>query len=159
MSRVVVVAPYPPRRDGIAVYARAHAERLRGLGDQVTVISPPDGDGDLRAPFHGGRALRVAAREGRRADRILVHFQPTLFHPRRAPVAKVAASLSLLWLVLRRRRTEVLVHEADRPRWWRPDELLLAAVFRAAPVLLFHTSREQAALERDYRVRVRGRII
>jgi hypothetical protein len=31
----------------------------------VTVLSPPDGDGDVRATFVGGVALRTAARHAR----------------------------------------------------------------------------------------------
>jgi glycosyltransferase involved in cell wall biosynthesis len=134
-------------------------ERLRVEGHQVTVISPPDGDGDVQVPFFGGRPFLAAARLGRRFDRIVVHFQPALYYRPRAPLSKIATSKALLWLCLRRRRTEILIHEADQPRWWRPDEVLLAAAFRAAPVLLFHTRSEREALERQYRVRVRARLI
>jgi glycosyltransferase involved in cell wall biosynthesis len=141
------------------MYARTQAERLRAEGHQVTVISPPDGDGVIQVPFYGGRPFLAAARAGRRFDRIVVHFQPALYYRPRAPLSKIATSKALLWLCLRRRQTEILVHEADRPRWWRPDELLLAAAFRAAPVLLFHTEAEREALERQYRVRVRARLV
>ena len=159
MSRVLVVSPYPPRHCGIGAYARAQVERLRAEGHSVTVLSPRDGGGDVRTGFFGGRPFFAAARRGREYDRIVVHFQPALYFRPRSPGSKIFASLGLLWLVLRRRQTEIVVHEADRPRLWRPDYLLLRAAFRAAPMLLFHTDGERKALERRYRVTVRGRLI
>jgi beta-1,4-mannosyltransferase len=159
MSSVVVVSSYPPRHCGIGAYARTQVDRLRDEGHRVTVISPTDGAGDVRVPFFGGRPFREAARRGKHADRIVVHFQPGLYYRPRAPLSKIATSLGLLWLCRRRDRTEVLVHEADPPKRWRPDYALLAAAFRAAPVLLFHTASERDHLERVYGVRVRARLV
>jgi glycosyltransferase involved in cell wall biosynthesis len=157
--RILVVAPYPPRRCGIGAYAAVEVERLRADGHEVTVLSPPDGDGDVRVPFLGGRPFRAAVRLGKGAGRIVVHFQPALYFRPRAPISKVATSLSLWWLCVRRPRTEVLIHEADPPKRWRPDYLVLAAAFKAAPVLLFHTAVERDRLQREYDVRVRARIV
>ena len=53
--RILVVSSYPPRRCGIGAYARDQVARLRSEGHEVTVLSPPDGDGDVKAPFVGGR--------------------------------------------------------------------------------------------------------
>jgi glycosyltransferase involved in cell wall biosynthesis len=157
--RVLVVSAYPPRRCGIGAYASAQVERLRSEGHDVTVLSPPDGHGDIRVPFTAGRPFRIASRVGRKYERIVVQFQPLIYYAPRAPVSKVVTSLSLLWLCLRRRQTELVVHEADQPKLWRPDYLLLAATFRAAPLLLFHTAREREQLERSYGVRVRARLV
>jgi glycosyltransferase involved in cell wall biosynthesis len=157
--RILEVAPYPPRRCGIGAYAAVEVERLRAEGHQVTVLSPPDGDGDVRVPFFGGRPFRAAVRMGKDAGRIVVHFQPALYYRPRAPISKVATSLSLWWLCVRRRQTEVLIHEADPPKRWRPDYVVLAAAFRGAPVLLFHTAAERDRLRRQYGVRVRARIV
>jgi len=159
VSRVLVVAPSPPRRDGIAAYAAAQAARLSSEGDVVRVLSPPDGHGDVRVRFPGGWAFLRAAKLAPRFDRVIVHFQPSLYYRPRAPLSKIATSAALLWLVRRRRNVELLVHEADPPKRWRPDYLLLARAFRAAPVLLFHTDAERQALQRRYRVRVRGRLV
>jgi glycosyltransferase involved in cell wall biosynthesis len=155
--RIVVVAPYPPRRDGIAAYAAAQVEALRGEGHDVTVISPTDGDGDIRVPFDAGRPFREALDVD--ADRIDVHFQPSVYYRPRAAVAKMRASLALLRLVRRRPQTRILVHEADRPKLWRPDYAWLRAAFRDAPVLVFHTDRERRRLERDYRISVRAELV
>ncbi|HEX2025700.1 MAG TPA: glycosyltransferase [Actinomycetota bacterium] len=158
MSRVVVVSSYPPRHCGIGAYAAVQVERLRAEGHEVVVVSPPDGEGDVRVPFFGGRPFREAERISRRGDRVLVHFQPALYYRPRAPVSKVATSLRL-WRLCRRRGTEILVHEADRPIRWRPDYALLRRAFAAAPTLLFHTARERDRLEEWYRVHTRSRLV
>jgi glycosyltransferase involved in cell wall biosynthesis len=157
--RVVIVSSYPPRPCGIGSYAAAQAERLRGAGHHVTVISPPDGDGDVKVDFFGGRPFRAAARLGGDAGRIMVHFQPALYFRPRAPLSKLGAAVGLLWLCIRRRQTEILVHEADRPRWWRPDEVILTVAFKTAPVLLFHTEAERKRLEDEAGIRVRSRLV
>lgn len=157
--RVLVVSSYPPRHCGIGSYARDQVARLRAAGDEVTVVSPRDGDGEVRLPFFGGRPFFAAARLGGGFDRIVVHFQPALYYPPRRPVSKVMASAGLLWLTLRRRNAEILVHEADAPIRWRPDYVLLRWAFRRAPKVVFHTEAERDALERDYAFRVRGDVL
>ncbi|MDP9341673.1 MAG: hypothetical protein M3Q23_06135 [Actinomycetota bacterium] len=156
--RVLVVSSYPPRHCGIGAYAAALAERWREAGDTVVVISPPDGGGDVRVRFDGGRPFVRAARLGGSFDRIVVQFQPGLYYRPHAPVSKVLTSLGLLWLVSRRRRTEIVVHEADRPIRWRPDYALLRQALKRAR-LLFHTDAERRELEREYRLNARARLI
>ena len=161
MARVLIVSSYPPRHCGIGAYAATQAERLRAAGDEVTVLSPPDGDGDVRVPFLGGGVFREAARRGGDADRIVVHFQPALYYRAgaRAAASKLAASASLLALVWRRPQTEILVHEADAPVRWRPDFVLLRRAFGRGH-LLFHTDAERLALQRDYGLRrVQARLV
>jgi glycosyltransferase involved in cell wall biosynthesis/multidrug transporter EmrE-like cation transporter len=130
--------------------------RLRSAGHEVTVLSPPDGDGDVRVPFFGGRPFFRAARMGRRFDRIVVHFQPSLYYRPRRPLSKVMTSLALWWLAMRRPQTELVVHEADQPVRWRPDYALLRLAFARAGRVWFHTKTEQDVLEQRYRIRVRG---
>jgi glycosyltransferase involved in cell wall biosynthesis len=132
---------------------------MRAEGRDVTVISGLDGAGDVRASLEGGAAFRRAAAMGGRVDRIEVHFQPSLYYRPRAAFSKVLTSASLLWLVLRRRQTEIVVHEADRPTLWRPDYFLLRLAFGRARRLVFHTDAERQALEEQYRVRPRYRLV
>lgn len=159
MSRVLVVGPYPPRRCGIGAYSFALVERLREAGDEVTLVTPPDGDGDLRVRFEDGRPFRAAAKLAHAYDRVLVHFQPALYFKPRAPVSKIRTSLALLRLCRDHPGTEILVHEADPPIRWRPDYVLLRRAFRAAPLLLFHTEREREHLERAYRIQVSAKLV
>jgi glycosyltransferase involved in cell wall biosynthesis len=158
--RIAIVSSYPPRHCGIGMYAHAQAARLRAEGLTVTVISPPDGDGDVRVPFSDGREFREAARRGASFDRIIVHFQPGLYYRPGATAAlsKIRTSLGLLALVRRRPQTEILVHEAHRPTRWRPDHVILRRAFAHAR-LVFHTNAEHEAFERDYRMRVPAQIV
>jgi glycosyltransferase involved in cell wall biosynthesis len=156
--RILIVSSYPPRRCGIGAYASDQVTRLRAEGHAVTVLSPPDGDGEVRAPFLGGGAFRRAARMGDGFDRIVVHFQPALYFPPRKGSEKVLTSASLLWLVVRRRRTtELVIHESDPPVRWRPDYVLLRWAFLVAPSMGFHTGAERRAFEHGYRMRLGGR--
>jgi len=159
VSRVLVVGPYPPRRCGIGAYSFALVERLRERGDEVTLITPPDGDGDLRVRFQDGRPFRAAAKMAPAYDRVLIHFQPALYFKPRAPISKIRTSLALLRLCRDHPGTEILVHEADPPIRWRPDYILLRRAFRAAPLLLFHTEREHEQLERAYRTPVSAKLV
>jgi glycosyltransferase involved in cell wall biosynthesis/multidrug transporter EmrE-like cation transporter len=157
--RILVVSSYPPRHCGIGAYARDQVSDLRAAGHAVTVLTAPDGQGEITAELLGGKAFRVAARIGGRFDRIVVHFQPALYYRPRAPLSKIVTSVSLVWLALRRPSLRIVVHEADPPVLWRPDYLLLALAFRLAGRVAFHTEAERAALERAYHVRVRGALI
>lgn len=158
--KVLVVSSYPPRHCGIGAYARDQVAALRASGHEVTVLSPPDGAGDLRTPFFHGRPFFRAARLARRFDRVIVHFQPGLYFRRGAPVSKVLASLGLLWLGVRAgRRLDLLVHEADPPSLWRPDHALLRLAFARAGTVSFHTDAERRDLERHYRVRVQAALV
>jgi glycosyltransferase involved in cell wall biosynthesis len=155
--RILVVSSYPPRHCGIGAYARDQVARLRAEGHEVTVLSPPDGDGDQTSPFVGGAVFRRAAGMGDGFDRIVVHFQPALYYPPRRPMAKIATSTALLALARSHgRKLEIVVHEADPPKLWRPDYRLLRTALRRASRVTFHTEAERRALERSYRVRVRG---
>jgi glycosyltransferase involved in cell wall biosynthesis len=158
--KILVVSSYPPRHCGIGTYAHGQVAHLRALGHVVTVLSPPDGDGQIRSPFLGGRAFLRAGVIGGGFDRIVVHFQPALYYRPRRPVSKVMTSLGLLALsVARGPRLEVILHEADEPRRWRPDFVLLKLALARAGRISFHTRAEWEALERAYRVSVRGAII
>ena len=156
--RVLVIGPYPPMRDGIAVYVRDEVERMRTEGDHVTVLSPPEGKGDVRRPLRGGSALLWAFRHRGGFDRIVVEFQPSLYFAPRRAISKVVTSNALA-LLASTRPAEIVVHEADPPKLWRPDYLVLRAAFRLARRLVFHTQAEWRSLERRYHVRVRGSVV
>ena len=158
--RILVVSTLPPRPCGIGTYANAQVARLREEGHEVTVISPPDGEGDVRVPFENGRPFREAERRGADADRIVVHFQPGLYYRPgvAAALSKIRTSYELDRLVRRWPQVEILMHEAHRPTRWRPDHVILRRAFARAS-LLFHTDVERRAFARDYRLEPRGRLV
>jgi glycosyltransferase involved in cell wall biosynthesis/multidrug transporter EmrE-like cation transporter len=158
--KILVVSSYPPRHCGIGAYARDQVTQLRADGHEVTVLSPPDGSGDLTVPFLRGRPFFRAVRLARGFDRVIVHFQPGLYYRPGAPVGKGLASFGLLWLAIRAgSRLEILVHEADPPSLWRPDYALLRLALARAGRVSFHTEAERLDLERRYRVRVRAALV
>src|SRR5919204_544380 len=55
--RILVVSSYPPRHCGIGAYASGQVARLRAESHEVTVLSPPDGNGDERIEFLDERAI------------------------------------------------------------------------------------------------------
>lgn len=158
-SRILVVSSYPPRHCGIGAYAAAQVDRLREQGHHVVVLCPPDGNGDVRAPFIGGAALRRAAAIGEGFDRIVVHYETGIWFRPRSPVTHVLTAASLLWLAIRRPRVEIVIHEAHAPSsLLRPDYALLRLAFARA-ALRFHSRAERAALESAYRIRTRAAIV
>ena len=158
-SRILVVSAYPPRRCGVGAYAAAQVARLREQGHHVVVLSPPDGDGDVRAPFVGGAALRRAATIGGAFDRIVLHYETGIWFRPRSPLTHLLTAASMLWLAIRRPRLEIVIHEARTPpSVLRPDYALLRLAFARA-ALRFHSRAERAAFEAAYRVRTRAAIV
>jgi glycosyltransferase involved in cell wall biosynthesis len=158
-ERILIVSSFPPRHCGIGAYASAQADRLRTAGHDVVVLSPPDGDGDVRRQFIGGAAFRHAASIGDRFDRVIVQYETGLYFRPRSPFTHVLTAASLLYLTLRRSNVEIVVHEANvPPDRWRPDYRMLGMAFSRAR-LAFHTAAERAALERAYRIRTHSRLI
>jgi len=51
--KVLLVSPYPPRRDGIAVHTRHLVQHLQTMHD-VEVLTQPDRGSDSRADGNGG---------------------------------------------------------------------------------------------------------
>jgi glycosyltransferase involved in cell wall biosynthesis len=134
-------------------------QHLREAGDEVVVLSPPDGDGDERIDFMDGRPFRRAAELSPSFDRIVVHLEPGIYFRRRAPLSKVRTAWSLLRLVAKAPHVEIVVHEIfPRPIPWRPDHRIVRRALRRA-TLLVHTEAERAALAAAFGVGERVRVI
>jgi glycosyltransferase involved in cell wall biosynthesis len=110
--RVLLVAPYPPARDGIATYAAQAAADLRRRGEHVEVVSPEPSAARHHAELGRARGVARLLALSRRADRTVVHFYPDLFFRGRRRVRFVlhwpwvAAALAI------GRNVELVVHEA-----------------------------------------------
>ena len=77
--KTLLVAPYPPARDGIASYAAQVAADLRRRGERVEVVSPEPSAAHHHADLGRVRGLTRLLMLSRRADRTQVHFYPDLF--------------------------------------------------------------------------------
>jgi glycosyltransferase involved in cell wall biosynthesis len=147
-ERILMVAPYPPHRDGIAAYAVQEARRLLLEGHDVEVLSPGPSAAhhhlDLRGP-RGGLAL---AKRVRAYDRLVVQFHPDLFYEVPSSAGAHAATSAALALAFRlARRTEVRVHEVDYTLGdaTAPVGPAMAAMWRSVDRLVLHTEAERQA--------------
>ncbi len=110
--KVLVVAPYPPARDGIASYAAQAAADLRRRGEQVEVVSPEPSAAQHHADLGRLRGLVSLLRLSRRADRTLVHFYPDLFFRGRRRLTFASHWPWVAGVLALGRNVDLVVHEA-----------------------------------------------
>lgn len=116
-ERILVVSPYPPRRDGIGAYAVQQVRALRAAGHHVEVLSPEPSAAHHHADLRGPKGAAALARIGAGFDRVIIHFHPNVLY-RLPPTGGVRASTGLAYGATFRRlaHVELRVHEIDR-RW------------------------------------------
>ena len=113
-QRILMVAPYPPHRDGIAAYAVQEARRLLREGHHLEVLSPGPSAAHHHLDLKGPRGALALAKRVRSYDRLLVQFHPDLFYEVPSSAGGHAATSAALGLAFRlARSTEVRVHEID----------------------------------------------
>ncbi len=117
MSRILVVSPYPPVRDGIGAYAVQQVRALRREGHDVEVVSPWPSAAhhhlDLVGPS-GAKALRKLMAG---FDRVIVHFHPDVFYANPStPTSRISTGTALAAAFRSGPPVEVRLHEVDR-RW------------------------------------------
>lgn len=149
---ILVVAPYPPMRDGIGAYALQQVARLRAQGDRVEVLSPLPSAAHHHLELVGWRGPLALGKRIRRYDRVIVHFYLDLFYPQ--PLdrrLKAAITVELIAAFRLARHLTVLVHEIDYS-WGRrqPMRRLARAMLTSADRLEVHTASEQDALARAF---------
>jgi len=110
--KVLLVAPYPPARDGIASYAAQAAADLRRRGEQVEVVSPEPSAAQHYADLGRLRGLVTLLRLSRRADRTVVHFYPDLFFRGRRRVSFASHWPWVAGVLALGHNVDLIVHEA-----------------------------------------------
>jgi glycosyltransferase involved in cell wall biosynthesis len=131
--KVLLVAPYPPARDGIASYAAQVAADLRHRGDRVEVVSPEPSAAHHHADFGTIRGLARLLLLSRRSDRTVVHFFPDLFFRGRRRLRFVMHWPWVAGALALGRNVELVVHEApyrDLRRARRLRGLVARALWR-----------------------------
>jgi glycosyltransferase involved in cell wall biosynthesis len=110
--KVLLVAPYPPARDGIASYAAEVAADLRRRGEQVEVVSPEPSAAHHHADYRRLGGMLRLLRLSRKSDRTLVHFYPDLFFRSMRRLRFVLHWPSVAGVLAFGRGVELVVHEA-----------------------------------------------
>ena len=154
-ERILMVAPYPPHRDGIAAYAVQEARRLLLEGHHVEVLSPGPSAAHHHLDLKGPRGGLALAKRVRGYDRLLVQFHPDLFYDVPSSAGAHAATSAALGLAFRlARATEVRVHEVDYTLGRVPAPVGPAAVamWRGVDRLVLHTEVERSAFLDAFRV-------
>ncbi|HMK12482.1 MAG TPA: glycosyltransferase family 4 protein [Acidimicrobiales bacterium] len=147
MSRILMVTPYAPYRDGIAAYAVQQVKALRAEGNDVEVLSPAPSAAHQWLDLRNRRGPIALARRVSGFDRLVIQFHPDVFFPVGMSRNDHAMSTAGLLVACRlAHESEVVVHEFDDEplRYGRRNRALTARMWRTVDRLVFHT-----AIERD----------
>lgn len=146
-ERVLVVAPYPPRRDGIGAYALQQVRSLRRQGHDVEVLSPLPSAAHHHADLRGPAGARALARIGAGFDRVVLHLHPDVIY-RLPPTAGSRLGTGLAYGAAFRRlaHVELRVHEIDH-RWADPSDPTVHAtsfMLRGADLITVHSDEQRS---------------
>ncbi len=145
-ERILMVTPYPPLRDGIAVYALQEVAALRAVGNDVEVLSTGPSAAHHHLDLVGARGALALAKRVRNYDRIIVQFHPDVFYPVPNNARDRAAVSTALLLAFRLAHTvEVRVHEIDYRygRGLTPDVPINRLLWRSVDRIVVHTPHER----------------
>ena len=145
-ERILMVTPYPPLRDGIAVYALQEVAALRAAGNIVEVLSTGPSAAHYHLNLVGPRGGLALAKRVRDYDRVIVQFHPDFFYPVPNSAKDRAAVSSALLVAFRLAHTvEVRVHEIDYRygRGLTPDVPVNRLLWRSVDRIVVHTPHER----------------
>jgi glycosyltransferase involved in cell wall biosynthesis len=146
VSRILVVSPYPPARDGIAAYAAQVVTRLAAEGHDVEVLSPGPSAAHHHLVLDTPRGALALARRVRAYDKVVVQFHPDVFYRVPSPPADmIRAHLALAAAFRAAPSVEVWVHEIDYT-WGRghgPLARAARAVWGGVDRVVVHTEGER----------------
>ena len=148
MTRILLVTPFAPYRDGIATYASQELRRLRAAGHTVEVLSPVPSAAHHHLPLGGLRGAARLVTQALDYDRVIIQFGPELLFGRcRAAAERVAVWTSLAALA-RAVDLDLRLHEIEYgPLEQNPAERRAARlVVRWAQRVTVHTEPERARL-------------
>ncbi len=144
----LMISPYPPYRDGIAVYAAQEVIGRMQTGEAIEVLSPVPSAAHRHLVLGGPKGWARLARQLDGIDRIIVQLYPELLHGAcRNPIERVAA-WTALEAICRLRPTELRIHEVQYgPAERNPLERRAGArALRAAAEVSLHTDQERRRL-------------
>jgi glycosyltransferase involved in cell wall biosynthesis len=144
--RILMVSPYPPRRDGLAQYAVQEVRQLRRDGHEVEVLSPEPSAAHHHLELRTFRGLLELAKRVRRYDRVIVQFHPAIFY--REPVTsseQTRVAVGMLAVCAAARDIELRIHEFDYRGVTGEslDARLTRQMWRAVDSIAVHTEYER----------------
>jgi glycosyltransferase involved in cell wall biosynthesis len=154
MSRILVVTPYAPWRDGIGAYALQQVRRLRREGHHVEVLSPEPSAAHHHADLRGRRGAARLRAIAKGFDRVIVHFHPNFFY-RLPPTfgARIDTGLGLAAAFRSLGNVELRLHEIDI-EWARDSRSAWATrlMLTSAATITVHSEGERAQMVDDFGV-------
>jgi glycosyltransferase involved in cell wall biosynthesis len=149
VSRVLVVSPYPPLRDGIGAYAVQQVRKLRAEGHDVEACSPTPTAAHHHLALKGPAGAAALGRLMRGYDRTIIHFHPDVFYKAPStPGSRTTEGFALGAALRAAPRTEVRIHELDE-RWGDPRDPSSYAtrwMLRGATQVQVHTAEQRDQL-------------
>lgn len=144
-----MVTTHPPTHCGIGAYGEQSAAQLRAQGHVVDLVSP-DGQGnvDFAWDLRGGTKILRLVRLLPYYDKVVIQYTWAFFYQDLSRPEYVKTTLSFLWLFLRSRKIEVVIHEI--PYVNGPLKWLYVLKWKLAPRLIFHTAAERERFEQNY---------
>jgi glycosyltransferase involved in cell wall biosynthesis len=146
MSRILMVSPYAPYRDGIAAYALQEVRALRAAGHQVEVLSPGPSAAHHHLDLAAARGPYALAKRVVNYDELILQYHPDFFYARASDrEARVRTTLGLLATFSRAHRVDVRLHEflQEPPARWTIEGAFLRRLWRAADRITVHTATER----------------
>lgn len=144
--KILLITPYPPLRDGVANYSAQLAAALRRGGDEVEVLSPAPSAALSYEQLRTLRGLLRATRRARKAEKVIVQFQPEIFFSGMRLDLFILSWIGLAALFRLSGRVEVVVHELPVPGGGRAERLrreMLRWLWHQPSRLLVHTETER----------------
>jgi len=146
VSRLLVVSPYAPYRDGIAAYAVQEVRWLRAAGDDVEVLSPLPSAAHHHLPLGRVRGAVALLRVARRYDRVVVQYHPALFFGRSSNGPTALLTWAVLVLLVRLVPVELRIHETNFGVGRLPHRVLSRRFLAGASDRTVHTTAERTRL-------------
>lgn len=152
VSRLLVVSPYAPYRDGIAAYAVQEVRWLRASGDDVEVLSPLPSAAHHHLPLGRVRGNLALLRVARGYDRVIVQYHPALFFGRSSNGPAALITWVILVALVRLVPVELRIHETNFGVGQRPHRFLSRLFLAGAADRTVHTAAEQTRLAAESRL-------
>lgn len=154
--RSLVVAPYPPLRDGVGTYALQDVLALKESGHDVEVLSPMPTAAHHHLNLKGGLRLAKLRAFSRAYDQVILHYQPSHYHLKGGGISRLLSDLGMLITFASMKRLKIVCHEVEYPpetaSRWHPLVFLEGKAWsKVRGEVIFHSDRERQLMNQRFR--------